>query len=315
MKWIIFFLTLVVGLLGIYLTSRLIFSEVCTNGYYQDEIKLIRQLAAVDDPALAELLEADVIYIQVGEFIMGSDNARNDESPQKLVYLDAFEIDRFEVTNLQYWLFLQATVRKAPPYWSENKYLAGQADHPVVGVSWEDANAYCQWAGKRLPTEAEWEKACRGVDGQIYPWGDRWDRKRANIFVSEQPSGSVLPWDTVWQYLRAPITGLGKPELRPVGSYGSGSSPYGVMDLVGNASEWVSDWYNWSDYSEMPVTNPIGLGPAWNHSLRGSAWYDAVGRASWIEFISRCSARNSSHASLDPRIGFRCARSVLVLEP
>lgn len=243
-KWVLWVAILGIGLLGIYLTSRLIFSEVCTPGYYQDEIEFIRQLAVKDDPILAEVLEADAVYIASGEFIMGSDTARTDERPQKLVYLDAFEIDRFEVTNLQYWLFLQVTERKVPAYWSEDKYPPGQADWPVVGVSWEDANAYCQWAGKRLPSEAEWEKACRGVDGRIYPWGDQWDLERANIFISEQPSGSVIPWETVWQYLSAPITGPGKPELQSVGSYGSGASPYGVMDLVGNASEWVTDWYN-----------------------------------------------------------------------
>ena len=279
-NWMLFILILVIGLLAFYLTTRLILPEVYTPGYYQDEIEFIRQLAAVDDPALAELLEADVVYIQAGNFIMGSDNGRDDERPQKLVYLDGFEIDRFEVTNLQYWLFLQATERKVPQYWSENIYRTGQADCPVVGVSWEDANAYCQWAGKRLPTEAEWEKACRGVDGRIYPWGDAWDLERANVFVSEKSTGSAIAWESAWQYLRETLSGPEKLGLQPVGSYGSGASPYGVMDLVGNTSEWVSDWYNWSDTSEMPDINHVGLGPPWNHSLRGSAWYDAVGTIS-----------------------------------
>jgi formylglycine-generating enzyme required for sulfatase activity len=186
----------------------------------------------------------------------------------------------------------------------------------VVGVSWDNADAYCHWTGKRLPTEAEWEKACHGTDGRIYPWGNAWDLQRANVDVSAPTLslatrvGSEIAWDVAWQFLQTTPTGLGKPWLRTVGSYPDGESSYGVMDWVGNASEWVSDWYNWSDYSNIPTRNPRGLGPSWNHSLRGSPWHDPVGTATWIQSMSRCLARNSSHGSQDPRLGFRCARSV-----
>jgi formylglycine-generating enzyme required for sulfatase activity len=98
-----------------------------------------------------------------------------------LAYLDAFAIDRYEVTNIQYGRFLSATGKRAPSYWSDGQYPAGRADYPVVGIGWEDASAYCAWAGKRLPREAEWEKACRGPDGNLYPWGNQWDARLANM--------------------------------------------------------------------------------------------------------------------------------------
>src|SRR5512136_279818 len=123
------------------------------------EIERVRELARSGDAVkLAEALDRSVIRIPAGEFMMGSNSGRSDERPQRSVYLDAFEIDRFEVSNAQYRRFLQATGRAAPPYWSGTEYPSGQADYPVVGVSWEEADAYCTWAGKRLPTEAEWEK-------------------------------------------------------------------------------------------------------------------------------------------------------------
>jgi formylglycine-generating enzyme required for sulfatase activity len=277
------------------------------------EIQQLRSLKTLDVSQLAELLDRSVVQIPSGDFIMGSNSGRDDESPQHLVYLDAFGIDRYEVTNIQYQRFLLASKRTAPQYWRGNGYPLGQEDYPVVGVRWDDADAYCKWAGKRLPTEAEWEKACRGTDGRIYPWGDTWDPHRANVDVSPgtlNPTASDTLWDAAWEILRATPTGPGVPGLQPVGSHLEGVSPYGVMDMVGSASEWVADWYNWSDYSHMPARNPIGLGPPWNHCVRGSAWHDPAGNATWVQNMSRCSARNSSHADVDPRVGFRCARSL-----
>lgn len=275
----------------------------------------IHQMASTEDPGLADLLDSSVAYIEAGDFIMGSDNGRPDERPQRVVYLDAFEIDSYEVTNVQYLRFLEATVHKPPSYWIEGKYPPGQAVYPVVGVSWEDADVYCQWAGKRLPTEAEWEKACRGTDGRAYPWGNTWDASRSNVFRPDpslsfanlaEPEATAR--DSMWKYLLSTPVNTGILGLRPVGSYPNGASSYGVMDLAGNASEWVSDWYNWSDYSDMPARNPFGSAPPWNRCLRGSSWYDPGGDEYSAQTMSRCSARNSSHVTTDLRVGFRCAR-------
>ncbi len=281
------------------------------------EIRQLRSLKTLDLSQLAKVLDNSMVQIPAGDFIMGSNSERDDESPQHPVYLDAFGIDRFEVTNVQYQRFLRVKGRQAPQYWMENDYPRGQEDYPVIGVSWDDANTYCEWVGKRLPTEAEWEKACRGTDGRIYPWGDAWDPQRANVDVSEpamRPTGhaeqEASVWDTAWQLLRVTPTNPGELGLRPIGSYLDGASPYGVLDMVGNASEWVADWYNWSDYSKMPSRNPYGSGPPWNHCLRGSAWHDPAGNVVWVVQMSRCSARNSSHAGSDPRVGYRCARSI-----
>lgn len=283
----------------------------------RSEIGLLRELAASNPQQLASILDQSMIQITPGDFLMGSDYGRDDEYPQHIVYLDGYEIDRYEVTNIQYQRFIQQTGHRVPYYWTNNQFPDGQVDYPVVGVSWEDADAYCTWAGKRLPTEAEWEKACRGTDARIYPWGDKWQPHWANVDISIRalrPVGhdefEISVWDMAWQFLQitpAPAAS-NQPGLQPVGSYPEGASPYGLLDMVGNASEWVADWYNWSDYTHMPTRNPLGLAPPWNRCLRGSAWHDPVGDAAWVQDMSRCSARSSSHAGNDdPRLGFRCA--------
>ena len=276
---------------------------------------MIRQLEQVGDWArLADQLDHCVVVIPEGEFMRGSDNGRWDEVPQQKVFLDPYEIDRYEITNIQYQRFVQAAAVKAPPYWIGAAFPEGQADFPVVGVTWEEAGAYCQWLGKRLPTEAEWEKACRSSDGRVYPWGDAWEAGFGNtgpLAISSNPvdMGPGL-WDRLWTILQARPSGANVRGLRPVGSYPAGASPYGVLDLVGNASEWVADWYGFADYSLLPLRNPQTLGPKWNHALRGSSWFDANGDLVWVQDQSRCSARNSSHTPRDARTGFRCARSI-----
>lgn len=303
-------------LLVIYVASRVIGINLQPKSQAaSDEIKLLRQLAMSDDAQLAQVLDRSVVAIAAGNFVMGSDTGRDDERPQHSVYLDAYEIDRYEVTNAQYQRFLQATGHRTPSYWPGSEYPSGQADYPVVGVSWEDADAYCQWAGKRLPTEAEWERACRGNDGRIYPWGDTWEPRRANIDLSGRPlrppsqtESEQTAWDVAWQLVQVTPAGQ-QPGLRSVGTYPDGASPDGVMDMIGNAAEWVWDWYNWSNYSQIPTRSPRVTGPPWNHCVRGSPWRDPVGTADWVKIMSRCSARNSSHEVRDPRTGFRCARS------
>ncbi len=308
-------LALACGIFGVYLVARLIGVQPASLSSCESAISQVRELAAVDRARLAEALIQSVSVVPAGEFPMGSDSGRADEKPEHSVYLDAFAIDCFEVTNAQFYPFVRTTNRLPPPYWSGQDYPTGQADYPVVGVPWDDADAYCRWVGKRLPTEAEWEKAARGLDGRTYPWGNVWDPSRANVYVlygSLNASGpaALSVWDQAWDFLRTTPLQPDLPALKPVGSYPQGQSPFGLMDMVGNASEWVADWYNWGDYSGLPSSNPLGMGPPWNRSVRGSPWYDPVGTAAWVQTMSRVSARSSSHESRDPRIGFRCARSI-----
>jgi formylglycine-generating enzyme len=306
---------LIVGLIPIELADKVSYNHINLVRRIDHEVMLIRELAASGDPDLANVLDASMVLIPAGEFYMGSDDQRVDERPQRQVYLDAFEIDRYEVANAQYQRFVEATGRKPPLYWNGNHFLAGQADIPVVGIGWQDADAYCEWAGKRLPTEAEWEKACRGADGRRYPWGDEWHPNRLNTwFILEDLDTNI--WDVAWSFLQTGQIDPGMPGLRPVGTFLEGASPYGVMDLAGNASEWVWDWYNWSGYWDLPARNPKVEDPPWNHSLRGSAWFIPYGDQNEAQDQSRCSRRNSSHAAYgDARTGFRCAQSVTDVSP
>jgi iron(II)-dependent oxidoreductase len=218
---------------------------------------------------------AEMVLVPAGEFWMGSEEGDDDEKPRHRVYMDAYYIDKYEVTNALYKRFMDATGRSAPLYWNDSKFNG--ARQPVVGVSWDDADAYCKWAGKRLPTEAEWEKAARGTDGRKYPWGAQWDSSRANSDESK----------------------LGR--AKEVGSYPTGVSPYGVHDLAGNVWEWVADWYDRNYYERSPERNPTGPPAGQNKVLRGGAWLDSP-------FYLRSAYRvGSSHPHHD-YIGFRCAR-------
>jgi formylglycine-generating enzyme required for sulfatase activity len=187
---------------------------------------------------------AVMIFIPKGEFLMGS-NDYDDEKPPHRVTLDDYWIYKFPVTVAQYRRFCQATGRQEPlpPNWG------WQDDHPIVNVSWNDATAYATWAGVRLPTEAEWEKAARGTDGRRYPWGNEWDASRCNN------------WKT------------GPEQTTPVGSYPQGVSPYGVHDMVGNVWEWCADWYGENYYRTAPSENPKGPGWGQYRVLRGGSWY------------------------------------------
>jgi len=191
---------------------------------------------------------AEMVLIPAGEFSMGS-NDYGDEKPVHTVYLDAFYIDRYEVTNAQYKKFMDATGHKAPAFWSDSKYNA--PNHPVVGVSWNDAKAYAEWAGERLPTEAEWEKAARGgLVGKKYPWGDNITHDDANY---DGTGGK-----DVWEH------------TSPVGSFAPNG--YGLYDMAGNAWEWCADWYDSGCYAKSPSRNPTGPDSGSSRVLRGGSW-------------------------------------------
>jgi len=291
--------------------------------------------------AEASSLDDEMVLIPAGEFIMGSDkvdktrsagefgNAKPwylDEHPEHNVDLDAFYIDRYEVTNGQYRRFVTAEHHRPPEYWVFDGYLLSMARErlnkqdvekirnlvvkvfkldidtrpmskeqlldaiekrftymdylPVIEVSWEDANAYCKWAGKRLPTEEEWEKAARGKEGNEFVWGNTWT-------VGISNTGEEL-WDD---------------GVAPVGSYQGDKSVYGVYDMAGNVSEWVSDWYQpypHTDYQSKDFGEQYKV-------IRGAAWGGEG------HYALKLFQRGAYRFYLDPKshhddLGFRCAR-------
>ena len=194
---------------------------------------------------------AEMVLIPAGEFLMGSPEGGgdDDEHPQHTVFVDAFYMDKYEVTNAQYKQFMDATGHRAPGYWGDEKY--NQPDRPVVGVSWHDAKAYCQWAGKRLPTEAEWEKAARGgLVGKKYPGGDTLFHNDANY----SGTGGKDTWS----------------ETAPVGSFAPNG--YGLYDMAGNVWEWCADWFGSGYYANSPAQNPVGPDSGSFRVLRGGSW-------------------------------------------
>jgi len=245
-------------------------------------------------PLLAEAIEKELdpvpmVKIPAGVFKMGSPEGqgRSDEWPQRDIYLDEFLIDQVEVTNERYMKFVQATGHRNPPNpYSTGPLLSakGIEELPVVQVTWYDSKTYCAWAKKRLPTEAEWEKAARGTDGRKFPWGN------------EAATTKQATFDREWNEDKT---------LHPVGSLSEGDSLYGVKDMAGNAREWVSDWYDADYYQHAPDRNPQGPDKKGIvRSIRGGSWHSPVADI-------RAAARGKGGFALQTHgTGFRCARSV-----
>lgn len=218
---------------------------------------------------------APMVLVPGGEFTMASGSATH------RVEIDPFYLDKYEVTVARYGKFLGATKRKEPENWGNSSTY--QPSQPITGVTWDDALAYCRWAGKRLATEAEWEKAARGTDGRLYPWGnDPPDPKLANYQAESGYSSTA--------------------GLKAVGSYEEGKSPYGAYDMAGNVWEWVADWYDEDYYRHGPNRNPPGPTGGEEKVIRGGSW-DFQARA--LLAVSRMSYAPTMRTGF---IGFRCAQ-------
>ncbi|MCP9455784.1 MAG: formylglycine-generating enzyme family protein [Nitrospira sp.] len=241
------------------------------------------RLAAMEVPGGA-------VFVPAGWFLMGSDPRKDraagpQELPQRRVYLDAFWIDRYEVSNVDYLRFVLATGAQWPKFWRENPFSEEIALHPVIHVNWYEADAYCRWAGKRLPTEAEWEKAARGEDGRIFPWGN-------------EPAG----------WLKSNIAhpgskrGFKYPPLAKVNRYEKGVSPYGVYQMAGNVSEWVADWFDPEYYRRGVDKNPKGPETGTLKVFRGGSWHEDPE-------VARSAGRNARPPEEQSYLtGFRCAQ-------
>lgn len=224
-----------------------------------------------------------MVYVPEGNFSMGSDNGAPDEQPVHTVYLDAYWIDKTEVINAMYAQCVQAGACGAPTSSQSHSHSSyfGNArydNYPVIYMNWDDAQSYCKWVRVRLPTEAEWEKAARGSDGRIYPWGNSIPSSSRANFAS--------------------------PDTTAVGSYPSGASPYGALDMAGNVWEWMNDWFD-ASYYPGPSSNPQGAGPRSTRVIRGGSWADSVS-----------SLRSALRGRADPsysgdHFGFRCASNLI----
>jgi serine/threonine-protein kinase len=260
-----------------------------------------------------------MVFVSAGEFIMGSleEEGDNYNLPQRTVFLDAFYLDRTEVTNRMFAQFVDETDYQTSAEklgtgivltnrWIEWKTkgadwrhpqgpdssIDGLENHPAVQVSWDDAAAYCQCAGKRLPTEAEWDKASRGTDNRIYPWGDQDPSGNLVNFADKNIEGGDGSVDDGYQF------------AVPVSNFTPGASPHSALDMAGNVAEWVSDWHSQSYYAESLRENPPGPADGQDRVLRGGSWSDGPTHIR-VDHRSK-SSPDDRWSSLNNR-GFRCA--------
>ncbi|MFZ5861993.1 MAG: formylglycine-generating enzyme family protein [Nitrospirota bacterium] len=228
---------------------------------------------------------SDMVLVPEGPFLMGSPPVEGDqdEMPQRGVFVGAFWIDLFEVTFAQYELFTRATRAPTPviPVLQDDPAKLTAPEQPVVAVSWTQASAYCAWLGKRLPTEAEWEKAARGDRAVAWPWGSVFGPGLANIQGADD----------------------GFAYTAPPGSFPKGRSFYGLYDASGNVAEWVADWYDHTYYLGAPFESPKGPETGKHRVYRGGSWNDTP---SDVRAAKRFAAAPHQTSAV---IGFRCAKS------
>jgi formylglycine-generating enzyme len=230
-----------------------------------------------------------MVFIPGGEFSRGRGydwpdtllawypNPLKDDTPVRKLHIDPFYMDEAEVTNERYAAFVKAARHKPPYHWFKGEIAKGQEKHPVVNVSWDDAAAFCAWEGKRLPTEAEWERACRGVaEGRMYPWGDTNPTAQQAVFNLDNGAAAVCTKER---------------------------SYFGLCDIIGNVWEWTADWYDRNYYEVAPDRNPRGPDKGIYRVLRGGSWFDQP------QLFLTCSYRSwARQAERSPTIGFRCVK-------
>ncbi len=228
-----------------------------------------------------------MVLVPAGEFTMGVSEGPADQQPAHAVLLDSFYIDQYEVTNAQYLEYVRDTEYRAPMLLRESNY--NSPEQPVLDINWFEMEMYCKWAGKRLPTEAEWEKAARGTDGRANPWGDQAIDAEGIYRANYNDFGNRDADGYTW--------------TAPIGMFPQGVSPYGAYDMVGNVKEWVSDWYRSGYYDNSPYRNPPGPFSGETKVIRGGSWFD------FPTFVSSTYRSQLNPELPDGDIGGRCVAS------
>ena len=273
--FLFFFIVLNIGLVA------------CSN---EEKPEHLIQPDAQDNHAVIDVEE--MVLIPAGEVTIGTDEKTDltfgNEVDSHVVFVETFYIDKYEVTNGQYAKFLSETGHRKPKF-GDNPSL-NAPDQPVVGVNWEDAEIYAKWAGKRLPTDIEWEKAARSIDGRLYPWGNGYEASLGNFDDNGQMNGN--------------LDGYGM-QTAPVGSFGKGISPYGLHDMSGNVWEWVTSTLAENQVEGVLVNSKSDLTNGKVYTIRGGSWTNGPGDTRTTVFYvypAQCSDHSSS-------VGFRCAKT------
>lgn len=277
LKWAFFLTTLVLAILPI--TGIILDFLKPSNIQVEQSDRETKRFPVPVPPDISQ--QEDMVMIPAGEFVRGYDGGGFDEKPQSRIRLDAYWVDRYEVTYGAYMAFVDATGHRKPiSRYVKNFEKLSALTQPAVYVSWEDADEYCRYRSARLPTEAEWEKAARGPNGLLWPWGNQDKPGAAN-------TGNPDPFEFP----------------TPAASFPQDKSPYGVYDLAGNAMEWVSDWYQEDAYATSSA-NPTGPSNGSYKVIKGASW-GTVGKE------TRLTVRLKMVPDFrDTTIGFRCAKSI-----
>tara|TARA_B100000315_G_scaffold251271_1_gene285747 strand:+ start:208 stop:1092 length:885 start_codon:yes stop_codon:yes gene_type:complete len=276
-----YFKYLWIGLVGIFIFLPMLGVWMREPGQVEQEQADIISDVLRNDVTVSNAQDEEMLTIPAGQFLQGSSEGAYHEKPEAVVFLDTFTIDKYEVSNRRYADFVEWSGHRAPVSRYGGMAAFQRPNFPVVYVSWDDAVAFCTWDGKRLPTEAEWEKAARGVQGSMWPWGDSAQIGLANVKGQDD----------------------GVKYTAQVGAFEGDRSVYGVADMAGNVREWVNDWYDQHAYRLRAGEKGIEPEARTTRVLRGGSWTDSL-----------ASARTTARFKMLPRyrdtaIGFRCVRS------